>query len=175
MFTYFMGKGAAAGGSTLWTYGDLIDLTNSGADDTTAWTLLSGLSGVTDIEVIMHNGGLDDNDEIALHIGDAGGFETTDYGMSITIDSGSDHDTRGFTADENTKGVNTAAYFAVYRLIHMSNNIWIAVTTGGRHNGSATRTGFGTKTLDTELTQIQISTCDGTASFDNGTARARWM
>jgi hypothetical protein len=107
-----------------------------------------------------------------IQIGDSGGIETTGY-----LGSG------GFTAVSNicsavaqTSGFSLDAASAAasirsgaVSLYNISGNVWVASGTLTRTDSAVTLMCAGTKTLSDTLTQVRITTVNGTDTFDAGT------
>jgi hypothetical protein len=104
-----------------------------------------------------------------IQIGDSGGFETTGYvssGSSVT-DSGATTvtgSTTGFIIRSATAS-NTLSGHMV--LTNISGNIWIA-SYSAKNSTSSCSVGGGDKTLSDILTQVRITTTNGTDTFDAG-------
>lgn len=154
------------------------DWTNSGAIDLTSGSptsvsLLSGVSGVNEIEITIKDFSTDSaNTAPIIQLGDSGGLETSGYSGSALAD--------GATADSNSSGfllINNSAQdagdssdFSVV-LRHLGSNVWALDSNGLRANAKIMA--LGDKTLSDVLTQITITTEAGTATFDGGTAYVR--
>lgn len=107
-----------------------------------------------------------------IQLGDAGGIETSGY-------SGSG----GFLT--NTSSANTATYTDGFRFTHthaaasvyhahafitkIDGNNWVATLIGGNSASAAQIFSGGSKTLSDTLTQVRITTVNGTDTFDAGT------
>jgi hypothetical protein len=113
---------------------------------------------------------------ILLQIGDAGGIETTSYSSSSFRTTGTAinnaSSTAGFLLD-GTTGLATYTRSGIVSLCNITGNNWVAdggyeVTAGGY---SCTA---GSKTLSDTLTQVRITTVNGTDTFDAGTINIMW-
>jgi hypothetical protein len=104
---------------------------------------------------------------ILVQIGDGGGIETTGYDAggiqlsnNIHISSTSGVPLRQVSASNITSGI------LVWSL--MGANLWVASYTTGSTVSAACLAGGGNKTLSDTLTQLRITTVNGTDTFDAG-------
>jgi hypothetical protein len=119
---------------------------------------------------VMFNGvSTNGTSNILLQLGDAGGIETTGYTGSVTNHNGSAGAsysagfilTQGLTAAETRVG-NVLLTF-------INSNTWIETSLTQLSNGGTSGDrSSGTKTLSDILTQLRITTVNGTDTFDNG-------
>lgn len=107
-----------------------------------------------------------------LQLGTSGGIETTGYtGYSVRAGA-SNNAFAAYSAAFDFNDVSTAAILRTgeIRLTLLSSNLWIA---SGLHTspntGSYQTTMCGAKTLSDTLTQLRITTANGTDTFDSGT------
>ena len=107
---------------------------------------------------------------IIIRIGDAGGFETSgysSYGAILTIsglvgvNSTTGFITRGNAASNTKDGTMTLT------LENSSSNSWTE-THATAPNATQGEVGGGGKSLSAELTQVRITTVNGTDTFDAG-------
>ena len=162
-----------------YTYGSQIDLTNGGNDDTKTWELASGLSGVRLIEVIIFNQSFDaDNTVPIIQLGDSGGLETTGYLSSSTINATSASYTDGFYSGvvaNQDAGDSHHGKFTIIRPLS-SEHYWMYGHVGFEPTASYAKRAAGHKELSAELTTVQLlSNNSGSANFDGGEARIRYM
>jgi hypothetical protein len=99
-----------------------------------------------------------------IQLGDSGGVETTGYAVS-SLESTTTHYTTGF-------GIKFASAAAALNgsltLSKLDGNVWIG--TGAFNNtGVAVAHLAGSKTLSDTLTQVRMTTVNGTDTFDAGT------
>jgi hypothetical protein len=101
-----------------------------------------------------------------LQLGDSGGFETTNYQSGSSYNGADDVSASGFLV---IFGV-TAAYLSSGSVVltKVDGNTWTAFG-GITNNVTATYVCAGTKTLSDTLTQVRITTVNGTDTFDAGT------
>jgi len=107
---------------------------------------------------------------LQIQLGDAGGIETTGYGSSMTYIVNATPATAnistGFLA--GTYGTAGASYNGLTIISTLGSNIW--ASSCNLCDAVSTRTffGAGAKTLSDTLTQIRITTVNGTDTFDAG-------
>ena len=107
---------------------------------------------------------------LLVQLGDSGGIENTGYlSTSITDDTGG-----GSLGTSSTAGFvyyqDQASYvgYGIVTIALVSGNIWVSSHTG-RMTATNVVTGGGGKTLSDTLTQVRITTVNGTDTFDAGT------
>jgi hypothetical protein len=102
-----------------------------------------------------------------VQLGDSGGFETSGYESFLTAAAttvGTDNTTAGFRAG----GGNAArSYRGIIQVCLLSGNTWVA---SGTLNDWAANNAYvsGSKTLSDTLTQVRLTTVNGTDTFDAG-------
>lgn len=157
---------AIASGGTALTLGTAVASTSGTEIDYTS--LPAGTKRIT----INFNGvSLSGTSNILLQLGDAGGIETTSYtsvsGWNIT----------GTTLATSTSGVvvtsnGTAAVAlsgsVIFSLLDASTNTWVCSGVLMASGTSAQVTVSGLKALSAELTQLRITSVNGTDTFDAG-------
>jgi hypothetical protein len=108
-----------------------------------------------------------------IQLGDAGGIETTGYASACTFSGASTGGTSSTTGFVTTSDISTASEvtgFVVFCLF--SANTWISSGNAIYNKSSIsafTMTNSGVKTLSDTLTQIRVTTVNGTDTFDAGT------
>jgi hypothetical protein len=125
-------------------------------------------SWVKRITVMFSGVSLSGTSNLLVQLGDAGGIENTGYassyaaGSSNTISSASS--TAGFIM---LSGVATAIASGVMTLQTLGSNVWVS---GHTIKSTTINTSFGggDKTLSDTLTQVRITTVNGTDTFDAG-------
>lgn len=107
-----------------------------------------------------------------VQLGDAGGFEITGYASqanSITT-------TPAVTATTNTAGfvlgatalVAASTYSGTTSIVKLDGNSWVYSSLIIRDGTASSNFGSGSKTLSDTLTQVRITTVNGTDTFDAG-------
>jgi hypothetical protein len=103
-----------------------------------------------------------------VQLGDSGGIETTGYGGSGSLIA-STVTTQNFTAGFGERSQDAAAVrTGSWTITNVSGNIWVCAGVLGRSDAAITSVTGGTKTLSDTLTQIRITTVNGTDTFDAG-------
>ena len=104
---------------------------------------------------------------IQVQLGDSGGVETTGYVSAANYSTLTASSTAGFIL---LWGINAAAdtQQGCVIICNLTGNVWASngnmADNGGRNSSSA-----GSKTLSDTLTQVRITTVNGTDTFDAGT------
>jgi len=146
--------------------GTTITLTNQTAPDFTS--IPSWVKRIT----LMFNGvSPNSTGTLLVQLGDAGGYETTGYGSSMsyllnaTVAATTNVST-GFLA--GTFGSAGAAYNGIMTIATLGSNVWVMSV--NLNDSASTRTFFGSgaKTLSDTLTSVRLY-IDGTQQFDAGT------
>ena len=128
-------------------------------------------SGVRVITVLLDTVSTNGESQLLIQIGDSGGIETTGYisqsAQTFTSNGNNVSSTTGFVS---TWGSSEGIRKGAIRLYNMSGNKWICE---GSHTGKdGVNHGNvlmgGVKTLSGELTQVRITTANGTDTFDQG-------
>lgn len=103
-----------------------------------------------------------------IQAGDSGGVETTGYTSTcnqFSTSPGASTSTAGFLIQEAVTAAAASNGHAV--ITNVSGNIWVASSVLADSQPS-TAIGAGTKTLSDVLTQVRITTVNGTDTFDAG-------
>lgn len=108
---------------------------------------------------------------VQIQLGDAGGFETSGYVGGVSEMS------TGVTSANHSSGFRTRNTHAGTTVMHgtitltledSSNNVWAASAALGLSNLAGSSIFGGTKPLSSTLTQVRITTINGTDTFDAG-------
>jgi hypothetical protein len=107
---------------------------------------------------------------IQVQLGDAGGIETTGYtsgigGVANSAATSYSTSTSGFACTVGIAAANTTSGLITINLI--GSNIW-AYNSVVSSNSNINSIGAGAKTLSDTLTQVRITTVNGTDTFDAG-------
>lgn len=129
-------------------------------------------SWVKKITVMIQGVSTSGTSELRVRLGTSGGFATSGYlGAASTVASGSA--TTNFTAgfDENASGGSSAAAVrhGAYVIQNLSSNNWVCTASFGFSNETRTNLINGSVGLSGALTQVRITTVNGTDTFDAGT------
>jgi hypothetical protein len=105
-----------------------------------------------------------------VQLGDSGGFETTGYLGATGYSNNYSAHTTGLGISHGIISTVVLSGSATITLINPSTNTWTWASSGAFTSPSATTvTGAGRKTLSDTLTQVRITTVNGTDTFDAGT------
>jgi hypothetical protein len=103
-----------------------------------------------------------------VQLGDSGGIETTGYGGSGSLIA-STVTTQNYTTGFGERSQDAAAVrTGSWTITNVSGNIWVCAGVLGRSDAAITSVTGGTKTLSDTLTQVRITTVNGTDTFDAG-------
>lgn len=105
---------------------------------------------------------------IQIQLGDSGGIENTGYvssGAFSGASGGGTTSTSGLLATAATSG--TVIQHGIATITYLGSNIWVGSAVLGRNDAFVFLAG-GSKTLSATLTQIRITTVNGTDAFDAG-------
>jgi hypothetical protein len=106
-----------------------------------------------------------------VQLGDAGGIETSGYAgsadifasvLTASLFSGS-----GFQPSDSWAAAHVFSGQLV--LTQLSSNVWVGSFNGALTNSAGLLFAAGTKTLSDTLTQVRVTTTNGTDTFDAGT------
>lgn len=106
-----------------------------------------------------------------IRLGDSGGIETTGYLGSaciITTSVSTGTPTDGHGISNTWSGANVVHGSATFTLLDSTNHIWSGTSTLSASSSSTVYLGSSSKTLDTALTQLSITTTGGSDTFDAG-------
>lgn len=129
-------------------------------------------AGVKRITVMFNGFSTNGSSFPQIQLGDSGGIETTGYlcGSSIILNSvGSANYTAGFTIGGSAGNWTSSrvAHGAV-TITNISGNNWVAFGAFGGSDAGYTLLLGGSKSLSDVLTQVRITTVNGTDTFDAG-------
>jgi hypothetical protein len=127
-------------------------------------------SWVKRITVMLSGVSLSGTSSVLIQLGDSGGIENTGYVSSSVIA----RDGTTSTGLSSTSGMiltfavaaNTVSGIVQINLI--SSNSWVSAHSAGISGSIWAAVGGGTKTLSDTLTQVRITTVNGTDTFDAG-------
>ena len=156
------------GWSTVLTQGTAITAGTSVASTSGTSIDFTGLPSWVKRVTVMFNGvSTNGTSRFRVRLGDSGGIEDTGYFTIITSAASTVStldDTNGFSA---AGGVAANAFSGVLQIALIGSNAWVAM---GTFNDGAGNNYFmsGNKTLSDTLTQVRITTVNGTDTFDAG-------
>jgi len=119
------------------------------------------------LDVVSTNG----TSAIQLQLGDSGGIETTGYVSSVSSVSNAAYGANLLTSGVplNTGSSAAGSYSGIVTIVKISGNLWATSISCIRTDIAVGFVGNGNKTLSDTLTQIRITTVNGTDTFDAGT------
>jgi|688.fasta_scaffold1432294_1 hypothetical protein len=128
-------------------------------------------SWVKRITVMFSGVSLNGTSSVLIQLGDSGGIENTGYVSSSVIA----RDGTTSTGLNSTSGIiltfavaaNTVSGIAQINLV--TSNSWVSAHSFGISGSIWSAVGGGSKTLSDTLTQVRITTVNGTDTFDAGT------
>jgi len=106
-----------------------------------------------------------------IQIGDSGGIENTGYFSSGSASQTAQTGQNLYTTGWGISDASTAAHVrhGMATICHMSNNTWVMNSMIGQSDVARTIYSGGSKSLSDALTQLRITTVNGTDTFDAGT------
>ena len=131
-------------------------------------------SWVKRITVMFSGVSTNGTSSLMMQLGDSGGIETTSYTSNSSVI------TTGVATSNYTTGIGvrtTSAADTISGLMCISNissNTWAASGTFSFNNTTATIVSAGVKTLSDTLTQIRITSVNGTDTFDAGSINIQY-
>jgi hypothetical protein len=128
-------------------------------------------SWVKRITVMLNGVSTSGTSPLRFQIGDSGGVETTGYASNALTSSTSGavnttNSTAGF--DGGSVGSSSNLYSGAIVLTTLSSNIWVCQGSISNTGDSRFMSISGAKTLSDTLTQVRITTVNGTDTFDAG-------
>ena len=125
-------------------------------------------SWVKRITVMMSGVSTNGSSNMQVQLGDSGGIETTSYSSSASLNgtSATANSTTGLLL--TAAGGTTCIYSGLMTICLLGSNTWAASGNLGRSDAATTNMFGGSKTLSDTLTQVRITTVNGTDTFDAG-------
>jgi hypothetical protein len=105
---------------------------------------------------------------VQVQLGDSGGIETSGYSTSAWSASTNYLTTNATGIPVDATGNAATVRAAVIPIVNVTGNIWVSSFVSASQGVSANCLSGGTKTLSDVLTQIRITTVNGTDTFDAG-------
>lgn len=122
------------------------------------------------ITVVLNGVSLSGTALIRFRLGDSGGFATSGYGGAgsvISAGAASANQTAGFDLYTNVANAGYN-YSGAISFLNVSGNIWVASGVFATPSVAWTHTIAGVITLSGTLTQVRVTTSNGTDTFDAG-------
>ena len=131
-------------------------------------------SWIKRITVMFSGVSTNGSSNIQIQLGDSGGFETTGYlGAGCYVQNasttGASTSTSGFVVSMNVATTTIIHGVAVISLLNPSTNLWTFASNVSRSDAASVILGSSSKGLSDILTQVRITTVNGTDTFDAGT------
>jgi hypothetical protein len=107
-----------------------------------------------------------------IQLGDSGGIENTGYVSASSISASVTTSTSGFIVLQSSAAADT--HEGIVTITNVANNVWCQsglLTKGG---AGLVANSAGNKTLSDVLTQVRITTVNGTDTFDAGSINVMW-
>jgi hypothetical protein len=124
-------------------------------------------AGVKRITVMFNGVSTNGTSSIIVQLGDSGGIENTGYvGNGANGANAPLSFTTGFPAVVSIAAAGTVS--GLVTIATLGSNIWAGNTVMGASSGSNPQYGGAVKTLSDVLTQVRITTVNGTDTFDAG-------
>ena len=130
-------------------------------------------SWVKRITVVLSGVSTNGTSLVQIQLGDSGGFEITDYTSTIYSTTtaplvGANTSTSGMLAASSVGAASSFTGIMSIVLLNTSNT-WVATCITSRSTNSLYSTSTSSKSLSGTLTQVRITTVNGTDTFDDGT------
>jgi hypothetical protein len=153
------------------TVGILVSGTAVASTSGTSIDFTSIPAGVRRITVMLNGVSTSGTSSLRFQIGDSGGVETTGYASNaLTTSTSAAANTANSTAgfDGGSVGSSSNLYSGAIVLSTLSSNIWVCQGSISNTGDSRFMSISGAKTLSDTLTQVRITTVNGTDTFDAG-------
>lgn len=162
---------AAGIGTTL---GTPVTLTTQTAVDFTSIP-----SGTTKIHIYGYDVSTNGSSKLQLQIGDSGGIETSGYVGNCGEDGGtsieySDESNVGYVLSVYASPAYVQQLVYTLHLVNASTNTWMIEGGFARTDSTFTGESIGRKSLSGELTQLRLTTSNGTDQYDAGVFNIRY-
>lgn len=106
---------------------------------------------------------------IIIQLGDSGGFEITGYNSTGVEFASTASASSSITSGLQIENSSTASYtrYGTFTLVNLTGNVWASSSSFSQASGRQSISAGG-KTLSAQLTQVRITTVNGTDTFDAG-------
>jgi hypothetical protein len=104
---------------------------------------------------------------VQVQLGDSGGIENSSYLGATQVGANGQQYSSGFLTDAGT-GAAANVRHGIISLVNVTGNTWAFSLNLGWSNSANAFVGGGTKALSDVLTQVRITTVNGTDTFDAG-------
>jgi hypothetical protein len=178
--TFTGSLGNITAGTVTASTGVLYPIVNGTAQASTSGTSIdftSIPSWVKRITVMFSGVSTNGTSNYIVQLGDSGGIETTGYlGSAGLIQNAGSSATASYTTGFGVFTTPSAASVLHGALVVslMGSNLWVASGAFGASNAAVPAFGGGSKTLSDTLTQVRITTVNGTDTFDAGSINIQY-
>jgi hypothetical protein len=126
-------------------------------------------SWVKRIQIMFNAVSTSASSAVIVQLGDSGGFETTGYNSTGVEFASTASASSSITSGLQIENSSTAAYtrYGIFTLLNLTGNVWTSSSSFSQASGRQSISAGG-KTLSDQLTQIRITTVNGTDTFDAG-------
>jgi len=153
-------------------YGQLVSGTAVASTSGTSIDFTSIPSWVKRIAVMFNGVSTNGTSILQVQIGDSGGIETSGYVGAVGNRAAENFYTSGYLINRGFTASSTASGLVILALV--SSNIWVVSGTLASSATDAPSFFGGTKTLSDTLTQLRITTVNGTDTFDAGSVNIQY-
>jgi hypothetical protein len=155
-------------GTTTLTPNNIIKSGTAVASTSGTFVDFTGIPSWVKRVTVMFNGvSTNGSSDIQIQLGDSGGIETTSYLGSVWL--------ANTVNTLNTTGLRVVTSVAAANVWHgsatislLGSNTWVMQSVLGRSDAATSAVGGGSKALSDVLTQVRITTVNGTDTFDAG-------
>jgi len=159
--------GTDGAGNLSWVNGRMVLETAQASTSGTSVDFTGIPSWVKKITVMFSGVSTNGTSNLQVQLGDSGGIETSSYlGSGWTANITNAANSSGYLVTGSNASANVHHGSAVF--CSLGSNTWAMHSVLGRSNDAAVTLGAGTKTLSDTLTQLRITTVNGTDTFDAG-------
>ena len=148
-----------------------VPLVSGTAQNSTSGTFIdfTGIpSWVKRITVMFNEVSTNGTSNYLVQIGDAGGIEATGYKNNCQVGTTATSSTTGFMILNSVISATTASGSCVLTLLNAASYLWTQQAILSGTNGTNVYQSSGMKALSETLTQVRITTVNGTDTFDAG-------
>lgn len=159
-------------GATALAYQNQITLGTMAASTSGTTVDFTGLpAGVRRITVMFKGVSTNGTSPLIVQLGDSGGIETSGYlgaGSDVSSGAATGNFTTGLPIEGNSSAATSRHGQMVISLMDAATFLWVSSSVTGHSESGNSNFGAGSKALSAELTQIRITTVNGTDAFDAG-------
>jgi hypothetical protein len=158
--------GTDGAGNLSWVGGRMVLETAQAATSGTSVDFTGIPSWVKRVTVVLSGVSTNGTSLFLVQLGDSGGIEATGYVSGAGSRAAETTSTAGFVL--NPTGSSGSVFTGVIPICTISTNLWVTSGVLNRPTDGFSNSFGGTKTLSGTLTQLRITTVNGTDTFDAG-------